>query len=84
MAVGPKQLSNAFKEEVATFEKLIDAALLKKSFSPGGKITIEAPRGLTDQHLAVLLDKYVKAGWKGIHQEYGDQRDPGYWLTFES
>ena len=51
MAIGPKQLSNDFKEEVTALEKLIDAALLKKSLSPGGKMTIEAPRGLTDQLL---------------------------------
>lgn len=28
--------------------------------------------------------KYIKAGWKSIQREHGDQRDPGDWLVFES
>lgn len=84
MAVGPKQLNDDFIKEVDTFEKLIDGALLKKSLSPGGKIMIDTPKGITSSHLIVLINRYVIAGWKRVDREYGDQRDPGDWLVFES
>ena len=84
MAIGPKQLNDTFKNEVDAFEKLIDGALLKKSISPGGKVMIDTSKGITTSHLIVLVNRYIVAGWKRVDREYGDQRDPGDWLVFES
>lgn len=84
MAIGPTQLDDNFKKEVEAFEMLIDRALMKKTLSPGGKVMIDTPKGLTGLHLVSLIEKYTKAGWKTIRQEYGDQRDPTNCLVFES
>lgn len=84
MAVGPKQLNDDFIKEVEAFEKLIDGALLKKSLSPGGKVMIDTPKGITSSHLIPLVNRYVISGWKRVYRDYGDQRDPGDWLIFES
>jgi hypothetical protein len=85
MAVGPKQLDHNFMKEVEAFEKHIDGALLKKSLSPKGSVIIDTPDGgFTNDHFNVLKVRYGISGWKNIRREFGDQRDSGDWLIFES
>lgn len=82
MALGPNQLTDFFKEEVNSFEKTIDERLRSNSFSGVGSITIDTPKLMTAQHLTVLRDRYISAGWTAVTQSYGDQRDPCNVLTF--
>ena len=83
MAIGPEQLNDNFKEEVDNFEKYIDLALSTKSFKGSNKVYIDTPRGITNAHSPPLVERYLKAGWKSVRREYGDQRDPCDMLIFE-
>jgi hypothetical protein len=80
MAIGPEQLRENFMKEVNEFEEIIDSKLLKSKLQ--GKITIDAPRGMTAAHFIILKDRYLKAGWDVVKQEFGTQRDPGDLIVF--
>jgi hypothetical protein len=80
MAIGPEQLRENFMKEVNEFEEIIDSKLLKSKLQ--GKIMIDAPRGMTAAHFIILKDRYLKAGWDVVKQEFGTQRDPGDLIVF--
>ncbi len=83
MAIGPEQLNDNFREEVDNFEKYIDLALSKTSFKGSSKVHIDTPRGITNAHFPPLIERYLKAGWKSVTRDFGDQRDPFDILVFE-
>lgn len=84
MAIGPNHLDGNFKKEVELFEKHIDAVLLKKTLPSTRRVTIDTPKGMTNDHLDVLSEKYIIAGWKFVHRSFGVQQDPGDWIIFEA
>ena len=83
MAIGPEQLNDNFKEEVDNFEKYIDLALSKKSFKGSNKVCVNTPSGITNAHFPFLIERYLKAGWKSVTRDFGNQRDSCDILTFE-
>jgi hypothetical protein len=84
MAIGPEQLDDNFYKEIEGFEKIIDRNLLNAKFSAGkDRVRIATPSGMTTSHFTTLYFMYIKAGWKSVTRDYGDQRDPYDDLIFE-
>jgi hypothetical protein len=84
MAIGPEVLDGTFLKEVEEFEKIIDMRLRATQFSNGrNRVRIESPTGMTMSHYGELYWRYIKAGWKFVSRDYGDQRDPCDDLVFE-
>lgn len=82
MAIGPKQLSENFMNEVSEFESRIDKVLATKKIAPNGMIMIDVPSLMTADHFKVLAERYIKAGWKDVKIQH-DQRE-GSWMEFIS
>jgi hypothetical protein len=82
MAISPKQLSENFMSEVEFYEKTLDAKLVSQKLSPNGCVNLDIPSGMRSDHLLILRQKYINAGWKDVEWN-SDQRD-GDWLTFKS
>jgi hypothetical protein len=77
MAVRPQELDDDFREEVKSFEEIIDRNLKNTSFWNGGnEVTVTAPNGMLDGHFKSLREIYLKAGWSEVRREFGHQRDP--------
>jgi hypothetical protein len=80
MAVSPKQLNETFMHEVDVFEANMDEALSKRTITKGGMLSVDVPRGMTNEHFHVLRTRYISAGWSDVKWEF-DQRE-GSWLSF--
>lgn len=82
MAIGPKQLNDAFLNEVSHYEERIDSSLANRRISPGGSTVVDVPRGMTHDHFRILKERYLKVGWSDVKWN-SDQRE-GEWLSFDT
>lgn len=82
MAISPKQLSENFMSEVELYEKKLDAKLVSQKLHPNGYVNLDIPSGMRSDHLLILRQRYIDAGWKDVVWN-SDQRD-GDWLVFKS
>lgn len=82
MAISPNQLNSSFLDEVKDFEIKLDSQLARKRIAPGGSVSIDVPFGLTNNHLSILRERYIAAGWKDVKMHH-DQRE-GSWMEFRS
>lgn len=81
MAVSPKQLEDAFQDEVSFYEEHFDKILSTKKITKGQYITIDVPSSFNTSHFAFLKPRYINAGWSEVTYT-SDQRE-GSWLTFK-
>lgn len=81
MAISPRQLEDAFKDEIDYYENFIDKILSKESIKKGQTISIDIPSGFSPSHFDVLKMRYIAVGWSEVKWN-SDQRE-GEWLTFK-
>lgn len=80
MAISPKQLNQAFIDEVDYYETKLDASLVNRKLGSSNSLTVDPPSGLTSDHVKVLRERYIMVGWKDLKLNH-DQRE-GSWLEF--
>jgi hypothetical protein len=80
-AVAPQALEKIFENEVDEFEKLIDKWLHTQKLYKGESVTLGMPSNMRSNHVKVIRERYVKAGWSDVTY-HSDQRDGDY-LTFK-
>jgi hypothetical protein len=69
---------------IANYEKILDAKLMKRQLSglPGAALSVDPPSGINSDHIKILRERYISAGWKDVKIVH-DQRE-GSGLEFIS